>query len=177
MNTCKWLQQNINRFLDNDLSGNDAAKAAHHLTECGECRLLQDEMDAVRGLVRSAILPESGDLARERVFARLEQAVAGKRGMSRRRFHWPAITWQPAIATVAAAAVVIGLVALLPGRTPVDKIGIESPNAVEMTRFFNLHDAQSADLVAGDPITHRDVRAEAQAALLQDAELRVQDGL
>ncbi len=165
------------------MSAREATRAAQHLSECAECRRVQDELQNVRLALRGLSTPGGSQQMRERVFSRLEASVrSGEAAQSKVAgrslrwplLRWPVVTWQPALATAAAVAVVVGAFILIPGSEPVQ---INPPAASELSQLYHLHDVQAPDLSAGDPVLHHDVRAEAQAALLDEADNRVQGNL
>ncbi len=173
----------MSRLLDNDLNAREAARAAHHLSDCADCRRHQDEAQSVRAALRALSAPEQGIAngslrMRERAFARLEaQVFSGEKARTPHRqswLHWPAPAWQPALATVAAAAVIIGGALLAPSP---QTLQVSPPASQEMMRLYHLHDVQAADVAVGDPVSRHDARAEAQAALLDEADNNVQGNL
>jgi anti-sigma factor RsiW len=75
-NGCNKARENLDRFLDNDLSGREATDVAAHLDTCAACRQEFEQRRATQtALRRFAATPDGAQEARERVFARFERLV------------------------------------------------------------------------------------------------------
>lgn len=175
MISCTRAINNLSRFLDGDLDGRAATAVAEHLAVCPACRGAREREQALRAALRGLPVPPGGDAARERVFSRLHRAVRTGEARSRRALWiWRPVAWRPAAATLAAAALA-ALVFLL-GPAPISPpsgpaLDVPLPGPAEMSTLYHLHDAHGGAVLAPDePILHRDVAAEARAALLRDAD-------
>jgi len=179
--TCAPVRESLSRFLDNDLSGREAAQIADHLTDCVACRHEYDQLRALQTTVRHLEAPAGdADATRDRVFTRLERAVhtgeADKVRPHDTRIDWSwLLGWRPAVATLA-AAVVVGLVFLLPLRNvgpPNSVVEVPLPSAAEMMTLSRLHDVHGATLSLDEPVARRDMAASARADLLESADATV----
>jgi anti-sigma factor RsiW len=178
---CAPVRESLSRFLDNDLSGREAARIADHLADCVACRHTYDELRAMQSALRHLdARAKDAETARNRVFARLERAVrtgeAEKVHPHATGFNWSKLLdWRPAVATLA-AAVVVGMLFLLPvgnGGPSSGAVEVPLPSANEMAMLSNLHDAHGATLSLDEPVARRDVAASARADLLESADATV----
>jgi anti-sigma factor RsiW len=179
---CSQARENLDRFLDNDLSGREATDIAAHLDTCAACHHEFENQRAMRTALRQFAATTDGAVeARDRVFARLEQQVrAEKQAPSRRGFRLTSSAWMgwfsthvahSAVATVTAAAFVAGAVFLMNRPQEVQTPGgvVELPGPAEIELMFALHDAHVGGLTGDDPILRRSQTAEAHAEFMDRA--------
>jgi hypothetical protein len=178
---CAPVRERLSRFLDNDLSGREAARIADHLSDCVACRHAYEQLRTMQTALRHLDAPlGDADAARDRIFIRLERAVrtgeADKVRPHATGFTWSwLLGWRPAVATVA-AAVVAGLAFLLPtlNNGPSNNVvEVPLPSAAEIATLSHLHDAHGAVLSVDEPVARRDVAASARASLLESADATV----
>lgn len=179
---CTRVRDNLNRYLDNDLSGHDATNVAAHLEGCVGCHHVYEKLRSVKTAVHKLgePRPDVVEAARIRAFNRLahaahqETAAENTARQSSRpwRFFVPQRVWQPALAAVAAATLVAGLFLVPQSRTDhtVAGEGGALPGGSELSAMFDLHDAHGGGLGATDPTLYRSEAAEAHAALLARAD-------
>jgi hypothetical protein len=178
---CLPVRESLSRFLDNDLSGREAARIADHLAACVACRHEYDQLRTVQSALRHLAAPaEDTESARDRVFVRLERAVrTGEAATVRPHatgFPWSRqLGWRPAVATLA-AAVVVGVLVFLPlgnGGSSNGIVEVPLPSVAEMATLSHLHDAHGATLSLDEPVARRDMAASARADLLESADATV----
>lgn len=179
---CSQARNSLDRFLDNDLSGREATDIAAHLDSCAACRQEFEKQRAMKVSLRQFATTSDGAAdARERAFARLEQQVQrDEQTVTRKRFPIPQANWigwffsragQSTVATVTAAAFVVGMVFLMNRPQEIQTPGgvVELPGPAEMDWMFALHDAHVGGLTGDDPILRRSQTAEAHAEFMARA--------
>ncbi len=185
---CNKIRENLNRYLDNDLSGRDATDLASHLEVCVGCHHVYTQLRAVKTAFHQIPEPSSGEMeaARARSFARLarfaQQKDAAKSPVQHNAWSWHRLNmarvWQPVAVSAFAAAIAALILLPQPQVTPpVSTDGAPLPGRAELLAMFDLHDAHGGSLTATDPTLYRSEAAEAHAALLARADETVSGGL
>jgi anti-sigma factor RsiW len=188
---CEHVRENLSRFLDNDLSGRQATAIAAHLDDCLGCRHEYDALRAVRQTIQTtstASTPPDAAGARERVFARFEQAVHETPPVpapAQRIAAWTSVlpTWRRPSAggTLLAALGIAGIAFLLlrptPETAPTKSATPSLPGDREISLLFDLHDAHVGGLTSDDPVLRRSQAAEAHASLIQRADETIAESL
>jgi len=185
--------ESLSRYLDGDLSGEEAIHVASLLTTDITLRQETDALRAVRTAVRNAA-PHLGsrdaETSRLRTLARLRATVEAEQWQNaaqttQKKASRPFISfianWQPAVMTLVTAATVVGIYLLIPqpqaelSNQPVAPRTIASstaalPNEDEMALLLDLHDAHGGAFTGEEAMVHRSRVAEAQASLLKRAD-------
>jgi anti-sigma factor RsiW len=187
---CEKTRDSLTRFLDNELPGREATEVTAHLEACADCRREYDQFKQMKETLRALPLPsaQNAETARLRAFARLESAVHAETSLppARSAWRWPAALrgWQPAVATVAAAALV-GVFFMLPNASEVEEtpalngtaVTAPLPGASELSELYALHDVHGGPLTEDDMLLRRSETADAHAALLDHADATVAGSL
>jgi anti-sigma factor RsiW len=89
------LQEQISALVDKQLSGREASAVQFHLTQCGACRSLYEELSEVKELFRNADAVEPSPFLWQRISAEMESPsipASGKwlAGLSFRKPVWVA---------------------------------------------------------------------------------------
>lgn len=190
------LQESLNRYIDGDLSGEEAVRMAAALGSDASLRAEERALRNVRAAVRHAA-PSLGspdaETARLRTMARLRASVESEQWQAEKQPTVPArktptallSLWRPTIVTLAAAATVIGAYLLIPQNEIVDQAPSPTsaastavlPTDEEMSLLFDLHDVHGGAAADEDDLLHRHRAATAQAALLERADNTVAERL
>ena len=179
---CSRVRDNLNRYLDNDLSGRAATTLVAHLETCVGCHHVYERLRAVKTSLQQVEAPPSSavEAARVRSFVRLARSVRQKdtakspdrnRLAVRHVMRMPRI-WQPMVLGIVAATVATILFLMPQPQTKGPNIGEEGalPGGAELSAMFDLHDVRGGSLTATDSTLYRSDAAEAHAALLARAD-------
>lgn len=187
---CNRVRENLNRYLDNDLSGREATNLVAHLETCVGCHHVYERLRAVKTALHQIedLQPATMEATRLRAFARLAQSAHQKNGVKtavrQNVWSWNVLmsprVWQSVSLSVAAVATLVAVLFLIPQphkTTPTTIDGTPLPGGAELSAMFDLHDVQGGGLTATDPTLSRSEAAEAHALLLARADDTVSGSL
>ncbi len=121
-------EQDIERFVDQELKGSKSDEIKKHLDECAECRKKADELVRLRSFVVNAVKEEAESVNLTRIWSNVQAEIGRETFLERlvQSFYRP----KRAFAYVAAAVILI--VALIGLRY---LSGIPSPTVVESVTY------------------------------------------